>query len=185
MRLLAVVLAAGILAACSGDESPDARPPVAEPSSAAPGDDLAAHTPTDLLHPCRAVPASTVGRLLEEKVTARRVKSQLAARTLTCSYVPDEQDRDGPFLEVRSVPDPVPLDATVGLYLGVDRLQHHPVEIDGADDAEVILQPDDDLVAVFAKQGFVTHTVLLGVDDLVRGEMVAVRLARLVVSQNR
>ena len=116
------------------------------------------------------MPASTVGRLLGEKVTARKVTSELAARTLTCSYVPDEQDRDAPFLEVRSTPDPIPLDAMVGLYLGVDRLQHHPVEIDGADDAEVILQPDDDLVTVFAKQGFVTHTVILGVDDLGRGE---------------
>ncbi len=185
MRLLAVVLVASILAACSGEESPNVEPPSPETSSAAPDDDLAAHTPTDLRHPCQAVPASTVGRLLGEKVTAHQVTSKLAARTLTCSYVPIEQQRDAPFLEVQSTPDPTPLDAWVGLYIGVDRLQHHPVEIDGADDAEVILQPDDDLVTVFVKQGFVTHSVILGVDDLGPGEMVAVRLARLVVSGNR
>ena len=185
VRPLALALAASILAACSGDESPDAELPVPRTSSVVPGDDLAAHTPTDLRHPCQAVPARSVSRVLDEKVTARKVTSELAARTLTCSYVPVEQDRVAPFLEIQSTPDPTPLDALVGLYLGVDRLQHHPVDVEGADDAEVILQPEDDLVTVFTKQGFVTHAVILGVADLARGERVVVSLARLVVAANR
>jgi hypothetical protein len=57
--------------------------------------------------------------------------------------------------------------------------------VEGADDAEVVLQPDDDLVTVFAKQGNVSHSVILGLDDLERGELIAVRLARLVVRANQ
>ena len=83
--------------------------------------------------------------------------SKLAARTLDCSYVPAETDVDAPSLEIRSAPDPGTLDAMLRLYLGVDRLPHHPVDITGADDAEVVLEPEDGLVTVFLKQGFVTH----------------------------
>jgi len=185
VRPLALALAAGILAACSADESPRTDRPIPETSPATPGDDLAANTPTDLRHPCHAVPARTAGHVLGERVTARKTTSQLAPRTLTCSYVRAGQDRDAPFLEIQSTHDPTPLDALVGLYLGVDRLQHHPVEVDGADDAEVILQPDAGLVTVFAKQGFVLHSVILGLDDLERGKLFAVRLARLVVRGSR
>jgi hypothetical protein len=184
VRLIALALSTCILAACSSGEVPRADDAAPETSSASPADDLAAHTPTDLRQPCQAVPARTVGRVLGEQVTARKVTSELAPRTLTCSYVPDRQDRDAPFLEIQSTPDPTPLTALVGLYLGVDRLQHHPVEIAGADDAEVVLQPEDDLVTVFSKQGFVTHAVILGVSDLERGERIVVRLARLVVAAN-
>jgi hypothetical protein len=125
-----------------------------------------------------------VGRVLDEEVTARKVTSELAARTLTCRYVPDGQGRDPRLLEIQSTPDPTSLDSLVRLYVGVDRLQHHPVEVAGADEAAIILQPDDDLVTVFAKQGFVTHAVVLGLADLDRGERVAVRLASLVVAAN-
>jgi hypothetical protein len=185
VRFLALALAAGMLAACSGEESPDVQRAAPRTSSVAPGDDLAAHTPTDLRHPCRAVPARAVGRVLDENVTSREVTSELAPRTLTCGYAPDQRDGKWPFLEIQSIPDPTPLAALVGLYLGVDRLQHHPVDVAGADDAEVILQPDDGLVTVFAKQGFVTHSVILVLDNLERGELIAVRLARLVVRGNR
>ena len=70
------------------------------------------------------------------------------------------------------------------LYLGVDRLPHHPVDITGADDAEVVLEPEDDLVTVFLKQGFVTHAVVLDVGDLERGERIGIRLAKLVLAGN-
>ena len=185
MRILAFVLAASILTACSADDSAGTDHPTPDVSSGAAGDDLAAHTPTDLRHPCRAVPARTAGRVLGARVTARKVTSDLAPRTLTCSYEPDSGDNGALFLEIQSAPDPTSLDALVRLYVGVDRLQHHPVQVEGADDAEVVLQPDDHLVTVFPNQGFVTHSVILRFDDLERGEPIAVRLARLVVRANR
>ena len=157
VRLLALALAAAVLTGCSGGSSspaalargPGRRPP-------RPRDDIGSHTPTDLQHPCDLVSARTASKALGEKVTAHRVTSELAARTLDCSYVPAEMDVDAPSLEIRSTPDPVTLDAMLRLYLGVDRLPHHPVDITGADDAEVVLEPEDDLVTVFVKQGFVT-----------------------------
>ncbi len=185
MRLLAVVLAAGILAGCTVDDPAETGRPTPDSSSSAAEDDLAAHTPNDLRHPCQVVPARTAGRVLGERVTARAVSSDLAPRTLTCRYVPDARDSGASFLEIQSTPDPTSLDALVRLYVGVDRLPHHPVQVDGADDAEVVLQPDGQLVSVFAKQGFVTHSVILGIDDLQRGEPIALRLARLVVRANR
>jgi hypothetical protein len=183
--LAAAILAAGMLAGCSGDGSSDAQVLASKTPAAATGDDLAAHTPSDLRHPCEAVPARSVGRVLDQQVTARKVTSELAARTLTCRYEPDGPDRNPRFLEIQSTPDPTSLDSLVRLYVGVDRLQHHPVEVAGADDAEIILQPEDDLVTVFTKQGFVTHAVVLGLADLERGERVAVRLARRVVAANQ
>jgi hypothetical protein len=66
--------------------------------------------------------------------------------------------------------------------MGRDRLPHHPVDITGADDAEVVLKPEDDLVTVFFKQGFVTHAVVLEVGDLERAERIGIRLAKLVLA---
>ena len=185
MRLLVVVLAAGILAGCWADDSTETGHPSPDSSSSAAEDDPAAHTPTDLRHPCQAVPARAAGRVLGDRVRARPVTSELAPRTLTCSYESDSRDSVASFLEIQSTPDPTSLDALVRLYVGVDRLPHHPVHVDGADEAEVVLQPDDQLVSVFAKQGFVTHSVILGIDDLEQGEPIALRLARLVVQANR
>ena len=126
----------------------------------------------------------TASKALGEKVTTHKVESELAARTLDCSYVPAEMDVDAPFLEIQSTPDPGTLDAMLRLYLGVDRLPHHPVDITGADDAEVVLEPEDDLVTVFFKQGFVTHAVVLDVGDLERAERIGIRLAKLVLAGN-
>jgi hypothetical protein len=192
VRLLALAVSVGILAACSwGGSSGKASggSPAAErgtpQAAASTTDDPAGHTPSDLLHPCRAVPARTVGRVLGEAVTGRKVTSKLAPRTLGCSYVPDEGDGGASHIEIQSTPDPSSLDGLVRLYIGVDRLPHHPVDLDGADDAEAVLQPEDGLVTVFAKQGFVTHAVIIGGADLGSGERAAVRLARLVVAANR
>lgn len=185
MRLLALALAAAVLTGCSsGSSSPAALTGTSGPSSVETPDDIGSHTPTDLQHPCDLVPGRTASRALSEKVTAHRVESKLAARTLDCSYVPAEMDMDAPFLEIRSTPDPVTLDAKLRLYLGVDRLPHHPVDITGADDAVVVLEPEDDLVTVFVKQGFVTHAVVLDVGDLGRAERIGIRLAMLVLAGN-
>ena len=165
-------MVAVVLTGCSGDSSSSAADQP-RPSSATTSDDTASHTPTDLQHPCDLVSGRTASRALGEKVTTKVVESKLAARTLDCSYVPAEQDVDAPFLAIQSTPDPVPLDAMIRLYIGVDRLPHHPVDVAGADDAEVILEPEDDLVTVFFKQGFVTHAVILGLGDLERAERIA------------
>ena len=142
------------------------------------------HTPTNLQHPCDLVPGRTASEALGERVTTRKVESKLAVRTLDCSYVPAEMDVGAPFLEIQSTPDPGTLDAMLRLYLGVDRLPHHPVDIAGADDAEVVLEPENDLVTVFFKQGFVTHAVVVSVGDLERGERIGIRLAKLVLAGN-
>jgi hypothetical protein len=185
VRLLALALAVAVLTGCSGDSSsPAAIAETSGPTAVETTDELGSHTPTDLKHPCDLVPGRTAGEVLGEKVTTHKVKSELAARTLRCSYVPAEADVDAPFLEIRSTPDPVALDAMIRLYLGVDRLPHHPVDITGADDAEVVLEPEDDLVTVFFKQGFVTHAVVLDVGDLERAERIAIRLAKLVLAGN-
>jgi hypothetical protein len=182
VRLLALALAVAVLTGCSGSSSAPAAGP--EPTAATSSDDMGSHTPTDLQHPCDLVSGRTASEALGEKVTTHQVKSELAARTLDCSYVPAETDVDAPFLEIRSTPDPVALESMIRLYLGVDRLPHHPVDIPGADDAEVVLEPEDDLVTVFFKQGFVTHAVVLGVGDLARAERIGIRLAKLVLAGN-
>lgn len=185
MRLLALALAAAVLTGCSGDSSsPAALAETPSSATAETSDDTGSHTPTDLQHPCHLVSGRAASRALGEKVTTHRVESELAARTLHCSYLPAETDVDAPFLEIRSTPDPRALDAMVRLYLGVDRLPHHPVEVSGADDAEVVLDPEDDRVTVFFKQGFVTHAVVLGVGDLERAERIGIRLAELVLAGN-
>ena len=161
MRLLALALAAVVLTGCSGDS-----------------------TSTDLQHPCDLVSGRTASKALGERVTVHRVTSKLAARTLDCSYAPAGTQGDAPLLEIRSTPDPGTLDAMLRLYLGVDRLPHHPVDITGADDAEVVLDPGDDLVTVFLKQGFVTHAVVLDIGDLERAERIGIRLAKLVLAGN-
>jgi hypothetical protein len=183
VRLLALALAAVVLTGCSGDSSaPAAGPEPTTAETSAPSEDIGSHTPIDLQHPCDLVSGRTASKALGEKVTAHQVKSELAARTLDCSYVPAETD--APFLEIRSTPDPGSLDAMLRLYLGVDRLPHHPVDLTGADDAEVVLEPEDDLVTVFAKQGFVTHAVVVSVGDLERGERIGIRMAKLVLAGN-
>ena len=184
MRLLALALAAAVLTGCSGGSSSPAARPGAEPTSAETTDDIGSHTPTDLQHPCDLVSARTASKALGEKVTAHRVTSKLAARTLDCSYAPAGTEGDAPLLEIRSTPDPGTLDAMLRLYLGVDRLPHHPVDISGADDAEGVLDPGDDLVTVFLKQGFVTHAVVLDIGDPERAERVGIRLAKLVLAGN-
>ncbi len=185
MRLLALALAAAVLTGCSGDSSsPAALAGTSGPTAVETTDDIGSHTPTDLRHPCDLVSARTATKALGEKVTTHKVESELAARTLDCSYVPAEMDVDAPSLEIRSTPDPVTLDAMLRLYLGVDRLPHHPLDLTGADDAEVVLEPEDDLVTIFFKQGFVTHAVVLDVGDLERAERIGIRLARLVLAGN-
>ena len=184
MRVLALALAALVLTGCSGDSSPAAVAGASGPTAVETTDDIGSHTPTDLQHPCDLVSGRTASKALGEKVTTRRVTSELAARTLDCSYVPAGMDLDTPSLEIRSTPDPGTLDAMLRLYLGVDRLPHHPVDLTGADDAEVVLEPEDDLVTVFVKQGFVTHAVVLDVGDLERAERIGIRLARLVLAGN-
>jgi len=173
------------LTGCSGDDSSAAS---STPATAAANDSVdssAANTPTDLKHPCEVVPGRTASRVLGEKVTTKKVKSELAPRTLDCSYVRAGLEPDAPPLEIRSTPDVRPLAALVGLYVGVDRLLHHPVDVRGADDAEAILAPEDDLVTIFAKQGFVTHSVVVGLEEADRAERIAVKLAALVVAGNR
>jgi hypothetical protein len=188
VRLLALALAALVLTGCSGDPSSSAaRAAAAGPTSAGTtttSGDIGSHTPTDLRHPCDLVSARTASRALGEKVTAHEVTSELAARTLDCSYVSAETDVDAPSLEIRSTPDPGTLDAMLRLYLGVDRLPHHPVDITGADDAEVVLEPEDGQVTVFLKQGFVTHALVLDIGDPERAERIGIRLATLVLAGN-
>jgi hypothetical protein len=188
VRLLALALTAVVLTGCSGDASaPAPLAGTSEPAAVettATSEDIGSHTPTDLQHPGDLVPGRTASEALGEKVTTRRVESELAARTLDCGYVPARMDVDAPFLEIRSTPDPVSLDAMLRLYLGADRLPHHPLDLTGADGAEVVLEPEDDLVTIFFKQGFVTHAVVLDVGDLERAERIGIRLARLVLAGN-
>jgi hypothetical protein len=185
VRLLALALAAVVLTGCSGDNSaPAALPGTSEPTAVQTSEDVGSHTPTDLQHPCVLVTGRTASEALGQRVTMRRVESELTARTLDCSYVPAEREVGAPFLEIRSTPDPGSLEAMLRLYLGVDRLPHHPVGLAGADDAEVVLEPEDDLVTVFAKQGFVTHAVVVSVGDLERGERIGIKLAKLVLAGN-
>ena len=52
------------------------------------------------------------------------------------------------------------------------------------DGDQVVLEPEEDLVTVFFKQGFVTHAVVLAVGDLERAERIGIRLAKLVLAGN-
>jgi hypothetical protein len=175
-----LVVIAALLGACSAGASSDAERPA--PSAASATDDLAAHTPADLRHPCDLVTRRTATRLLGVPVAAREVSSELAPRTLACRYA---QGAGPPLLEIRSTPDPTSLDSLVRLYIGVDRLPHHPVDARGADAGEAVLDPGHGVLTVFVKQGFVTHTVVLADGDPPRDERTAVSLAELVVAGNR
>ena len=117
-------------------------------------------------------------------MTARRVVNPAAARTLRCGYQPADNGDGRPSAEIRSAPDVTSLRRLVGLYIGTDRLQHHPVEIAGANGAEVVLQPNAGLVSVFVKQGFVTHLVVVRTHGPASSETAALRLADLVVRAN-
>ena len=178
VRALGLAVAAVVLSACSSGDEPTAR---RTPSGGDPT--LAANTPTDLRHPCAAVPARAASDVLGGPVTTRRVVDQAAARTLRCRYRPEV--RDGALAaEIRSAPDVTSLRRLVGLYVGTDRLQHHPADVPGADGAEVVLQPAAGLVTLFAKQGFVTHVVVVSTARVAEGERAAVALADLLVRAN-
>ena len=179
--LLALGLVAMAVAGCSDEESsaPHALPPVSPGTESS----LAAHTPSELRHPCRIVTAADAGNLLGVRVRAERADDPQTARTLDCRYVASQQS--APVLEIRSHPDTNPVGALVRLYVGVDRLRHHPVDVPGSDGAEAVLQPEDELLTMFVKQGFVTHTVVVRLADLDRGERVAAAVAAAVVDGNR
>jgi hypothetical protein len=173
------VAGSGLLAAlllfsgCGGDDSSS---PAAVPTTGT-TDPAASHTPADLRHPCAVVPARVAVRVLGRRVTARRVAHPANVRRLECRY--------GSSLDIVSAPDVRSIGTIVGLYVGVDRLAHHPVEVPGADDAVVILNSGDrPSVTLFAQQGFVVHTVVVHAADPGRAERVAVRLAALVVAGN-
>jgi hypothetical protein len=181
--LLGTLVGALGLGGCddAGSSTSNARPAPATETDEEP----AVATPTDLVHPCEVVTGKIASKLLGARVTAKRVEDKMTGRSLDCSYVPAKQTPDAPFLELHSAPDPTPLNAIVGLYLGVDRLRHHPVDVSGASDAEAIFDPDvATSVTVFAKQGFVTHTVVIGIDDVDRAERLAVKAATLLVAGN-
>jgi hypothetical protein len=168
--LLAAVL---LFSGCGGDDSSS---PAAVPTTGT-TDPAASHTPADLRHPCAVLPARVAVRVLGRRVTARRVPHPANVRRLECRY--------GPSLDIVSAPDVRSIGTIVGLYVGVDRLAHHPVEVPGADDAVVILNSGDrPSVTLFAQQGFVVHTVVVHAADPGRAERVAVRLAGLVVAGN-
>jgi hypothetical protein len=181
--LLGVLLGVLSLTGCddAGSSATTAAPTDPTQTDAEP----AVATPTDLVHPCDVVTSEIASELLGARVTAKRVEDKMTGRSLDCSYVPSKQTPDAPFLELITAPDPTPLDAIVGLYLGVDRLRHHPVDVPGASDAEAIFDPDaGNSVTVFAKQGFVTHTVVIGIADDDRAERVAVEAVTLLVAGN-
>jgi hypothetical protein len=148
--LLAAALLTSALAGCREDGSsvPSVPAPVAV-SSIGP-------TPDPLRHPCAALPASTAGRLLGVRVVARHVHDPLSGRALTCAYT-----GHGVRLQIRSTPDPTPIGRLVGLYVGTDRLLHHPVAVPGADAAELVELPAEHRVTLLAKQGYVTHLLVL------------------------
>jgi hypothetical protein len=143
-------------------------------------------TPDPLRHPCAVVTSKVATRLLGVTVTAKRIEDPMAGRSLDCGYTPATPDAGTPFLEIVSTPDPTPIARLVGLYLGVDRLPHHPTDVTGADDAEVIVDPDPTApgITVFVKQGFVTHTIVLGLDDVALAERIALQAAAIVVRGN-
>jgi hypothetical protein len=175
-----LVLGAG----CTGSDSKPARP---APSASVTTNALAEHTPDKLRHPCDIVDGRAASRVLQRKVTAHRMHNKLMARALDCSYVVGRGDGT-PALELRSTPDPTPLLALVGLYVGTDRLRHHPVDVPHADAAVVIIEPGQrstPTVTLFAKQGFTTHTVVVRLLSEANAERAAIELASLVVAGNR
>jgi len=173
--LLTIVL---LFSGCSGGDgssSPSGAP--ATPSTTGTTDSAASHTPADLRHPCAVVPARVADRVLGSRVSPRRVAHPANVRRLECRY--------GPSLDIVSAPDVRSVGTIVGLYVGVDRLAHHPVEVPGADDAVVIINLGDrPSVTLYVQQGFVVHTVVVHAADPGRAERVAVRLAGLVVAGN-
>jgi hypothetical protein len=181
--LLGVLLGVLVLTGCNDAGSSTAA--VAPTPATATDEGPAIATPTDLVHPCDVVTGKVASKLLGAEVTAKRVEDKMTGRSLDCSYVSAKQTPEAPFLELLSTPDPTPLDAIVGLFLGVDRLRHHPVDVPGASDAEVIFDPAIQAsVTLFAKQGFVTHTVIIGIDDVELAERLAVEAATLLVAGN-
>jgi hypothetical protein len=167
------LLIALLLTGCTGHAS--STPPSPAPTTS--GDSLGSHTPTTLRHPCAAVPAAVASRELGVRVRAVRVHDPHAARRLECRY--------GDALDVTSYPDVRSLPSILGLYLGTDRLAHHPVDVPGADGAEVVLDPDAGSATLLAKQGFVTHLVTARLPDAARAERVAVSVATRLVAGNR
>jgi hypothetical protein len=182
---LAVVAILPVLLVGSGCSGEDAPPRSGEAIASAPADSLAAHTPGELRHPCDLVPGRAASEVLGFTVEARKVRDKLAPRAMECGY---GRRGGSPVAEVRSGPDPTPVDALVRLYIGTDRLRHHPVDVPHADGAAAIVDPGPaaaPAVTVFAKQGFVTHTVVVRLPDEEDAERAAVELAGLVVAGNR
>jgi hypothetical protein len=106
------------------------------------------------------------------------VRDPAAARRLECRY--------GDALDVSSSPDVRSLTSIVGLYVGADRVLHHPVSVPGSDGAVVILGANGPgSVTLFAKQGFVTHSVTVKLPGSDRAERAAVRVAARLVAGNR
>ena len=164
-----------LLSGCTGDASSGPSGPSGEPVPTA-TESHAAHTPAQLRHPCAVLPARAAGRALGRPVEPRRVPNPTNVRRLECRY--------GPSLDIVSAPEVRSLGTIVGLYVGVDRLPRHPVDVPGADDAVLVDNPGDrPSVTLFVQQGFVLHTVVVQA-PLERAERVAVRLAGLVVAGN-
>lgn len=169
LGLLTMVFLVG---GCSGGASSSPSTAPATPTTGS----LAARTPADLRHPCAVVPARVASRALGRPVAGRRVATPTNARRLECAY--------GPGLDIVSAPEVRSLGSIVGLYVGVDRLPRHPVDVPGAGAAVVVANPGDDpSVTLFVQQGFVLHTIVVH-DRLERAERVAVRLAERVVAGN-
>jgi hypothetical protein len=160
---LAVLLTLLALPACGGDgrsgDAEPARPP----------------------HPCDVVPAEVATDLLGTPVTTKRIDGELVPDVQNCSYVPTDQSPGAPFLELMSTPDGTSVDDLVRLT-GED-LEHHPVDVPGADEAEAMLDPEiAPTVTVFATLDGVVHTVVLGLDDVEEAERIAVEAAGLLVA---
>ncbi len=165
------VLATLLLTGCTGEAS---STPVPAPATS--GDSLGSHTPTRLRHPCAVVPAGVASRALGLVVRAHRVHDPSAARKVECRY--------GDALDVSSYPDVRSLPAVLGLYLGADRLPHHPVDVPGADAAEVVVDTDGSVV-LLAKQGFVTHLVSVRLPEEQPAERAAISVATRLVAGNQ
>jgi hypothetical protein len=177
---IAVAALVPVLLAGAGCRVGDASSQSEESVASATPDLLAEHTPAELGHPCDLVPGRAASEVLGFAVQARRVPDKVE-----CDY-----GRRGtpPVVELRSGPDPTPVEALVRLYIGTDRLRHHPVDVPYADRAAAVVDAVSaatPVVVVFAKQGFVTHTVVVRLPDEAASESAAVALAGLVVAGNR
>jgi hypothetical protein len=150
------------LAACSGD-----------------GDDDGAAKPPP--HPCDVVPAAVASDLLGTPVTTKRIDGELVPNVQNCSYVPTEQSPGAPFLELMSTPDDTSVDDLVRLT--GEELEHHRVDVPGADEAEAMVDPEvAPTVTVFATLDGVVHTVVIGLEDAGEAERIAVEAAGLLVA---